>query len=354
MKINNLARVICLLSICCFVLISGCSSEPAPSQKTEPTQTTQPNDTTNSEKNQKVTIAQYGHIFVYLPLYVAQQKGFFKEEGFDITFVSTGGDEKTFAALVSGSAQFGVSDPIFTAIAKERGQGGKVVASIVNGVPLWGVTKKDIPFIADPTMFSGIRVATYPAPSTTYTLVKDAVAMGAKTKTPAGTIVQGAFGTLLAMLENDAADMAVVIEPDVSIAISQGMKVVYSLPEVHGDFAFTGLMVTDEYLKNNKETIQRMVNALVKATNYIRNNLDGAAAVAHAEFPELSLEVCKNGVNRMVEANTVPASMQMSDKAWQQAIILRVQAGDLKAATPMADNVDNSFVVTAEKAIRAK
>ncbi len=45
--------------------------------------------------------------------------------------VSTGGDEKTFTAVSTGNAQFGVSDPIFVAIARQRGQGGKVVAGIV-------------------------------------------------------------------------------------------------------------------------------------------------------------------------------------------------------------------------------
>ncbi|MBA4027179.1 MAG: hypothetical protein C0473_02955, partial [Cyanobacteria bacterium DS3.002] len=77
-------------------------------------------------KAKPITIAQFGHVFLYMPLYVAVRKGFFKEEGLDVRLVSTGGDEKTFTAVITGNAQFGVSDPTFTAIARERGQGGKV------------------------------------------------------------------------------------------------------------------------------------------------------------------------------------------------------------------------------------
>jgi len=51
----------------------------------------------------KITIAQYGEVFWYAPVYVTFAEGFFADEGLDVTFVSTGGDEKTWAALVSGA-----------------------------------------------------------------------------------------------------------------------------------------------------------------------------------------------------------------------------------------------------------
>src|SRR5271170_5895410 len=108
---------------------------------------------------QHVTIAQFGHVFLYMPLYVAIDKGFFKEKGLEVKLVSTGGDEKTFTAVASGNAQFGVSDPTFAAIAREHGQGGKVVAGIVRGVPFWVISfKNDVKKIDNPSGFSGYRI----------------------------------------------------------------------------------------------------------------------------------------------------------------------------------------------------
>lgn len=94
-------------------------------------------------RRKPVTIAQFGHMFLYLPLYVAQVNGYFTDEGLDAKIISTGGDEKTFAAVISDNAQFGVADPTFSAIAKERGNGGWVVASVVNGVPFWGIAFRE-------------------------------------------------------------------------------------------------------------------------------------------------------------------------------------------------------------------
>jgi hypothetical protein len=154
--------------------------------------------------------------------------------------VSTGGDEKTFTAVVTGNAQFGVSDPTFTAIARERGQGGKVVAGIVRGVPFWVVAfDPSIKNFDNPEAFKGKRVATYTAPSTSYAVMKKVLQNNGHPVE--AKIVQGAFGTLLAMLKARHADMALDIEPIVSIATAEGARVVYSPAGKLGDFAFTGL-----------------------------------------------------------------------------------------------------------------
>ncbi len=115
----------------------------------------------SSDKPEKITVAQYGHFLLYLPLYVAVDKGFFKEQGLDVKIISTGGDEKTFTAISSGNAQFGVSDPTFVAIARQRGQGGKVIAGIVRRVPFSIITfNPKINKINKPEDFAGYRIAT--------------------------------------------------------------------------------------------------------------------------------------------------------------------------------------------------
>src|ERR1035437_1383922 len=90
--------------------------------------------------NERVVIAQAGDFFLYAPLYVAIDGGYFSAEGLDVTLTTTGGDEKTWAAVISGNASFGVADPTFVAISEARGVPGRVVGGIVNGVPFWGVT----------------------------------------------------------------------------------------------------------------------------------------------------------------------------------------------------------------------
>lgn len=300
-----------------------------------------------------VTIAQFGHVFLYMPLYVALKKGFFKEEGLDVKLVSTGGDEKTFTAVVTGNAQFGVSDPTFTAIARQRGQGGKVVAGIVRGVPFWVLTfKKDIKNFDAPEGFKGHRIAAYTAPSTSYAVMKKILQNGGK-KIDA-KIIQGAFGTLIPMVKANQADMAIDIEPMVSIAVGEGAHIVNSPAASLGDFAFTGMTVSDTYLKKNPEEIQRAVNAVAKAMKFIQKDFEGTYKIACAEFPEVKPQVVKEALKRLISQGTIPANPLLPEKAWMSAISLRKEIGDLTTNGAYQENVDMKFAQKAQSEIIKK
>lgn len=301
---------------------------------------------TSTNKLTPISIAQFGHVFVYMPLYVALDKGFFKDQGLDAKLVSTGGDEKTFAAVASGNAQFGVSDPTFTAIARERGQGGKVVAAVVKGVPLSVVSFKDAKPISEATGFAGDRIATYSAPSTSYTVMKqllDNNGHPVKAK-----IIQGAFGTLQAMVKSNQADMALEVEPMVSSAVAENGHIVFEVNQKFPEFAFTGLMVSDQFRQEHPEQVQAAVNALSKGLKLIQENPEEAVQVAKKEFPELSEDVVKKAVMHLLSEGNVPKTPVLDKKAWDNAIKLRQQSGDIKSGGSYEDNVDISFASKAQ------
>jgi NitT/TauT family transport system substrate-binding protein len=319
--------------VLCVAVTSACTSEDG------------------DQASEKITIAQFGHVFLYLPLYIAERQGFFDDQGLDVTLVSTGGDEKTFAAVASGSAQFGVADPTFVAIARQQGQGGQVVASLVNGVTFWGVTfNEDIEPITSPEGFAGLRIATYTAPSTNYSVMRS-ILDNAPEGPVSARIVEGAFGSLLSMLKADQADIAMELEPVASIAAADGAQVVYSMVEAFGEFAFTGLAVSDEYLNESPETIQKVVNALQEAINFAYSDVEGALAVAVAEFPEVDPKVLESALKRLLDEGTIPRRLVLSREAWEKAISVRKQNGDLKQGGAYEDNVNMHFAEKAEQTI---
>ena len=295
------------------------------------------------EKLEEVKVAQFADVFLYMPLYLADGKGFFKEQGLSVTLISTGGDDKTFAAVISGDAHFGIADPTFVAIARSKGQPGKVIASVVNGVPFWGVTKNsDVPEIKEPKQLEGFTVATFPSPSTAFTLQKQ-MFESAELKPQ---IRQAAFGALLPLLETGAVDIALELEPNVSTAVKQGARVVYSMAEMYGDFAITGVTTREALIAENPELVQKFVNAIQQAQSYAHANPDTTAAFALKRFPNLDPVIVAQALKRIIESKTLPKSTLISEEAWEKACQLRVDAGDLPAIDAAA--VDNTF---AEKAV---
>ena len=232
----------------------------------------------------RIVIAQVGDFFLYAPVYVALDAGFFKEQGLDVSIVTTGGDDKSWAAVITNSAQFGVGDPTFVVASSERGQPGPVVASIVNGVPFWGVTwRTDLKTVSSGADLRNLRVATFPAPSTAYVLqekmFKDA---GLPPK-----ISQGAFGSLLTMLRTHQADVALELEPNVSQAAADGARIVYSMKDLYGDFAITGLTTTPQFIQDNPTVVSATTCGLQKALELIHKDQNRALELLRKRFPDI-------------------------------------------------------------------
>lgn len=291
-----------------------------------------------SSKN--ITIAQVGDFYLYAPLYIALDKGIFAKNGLNVTLINTGGDEKTWAAVISGSAQFGISDPTFIAIASQRGQPGKVISSIVNGVPFWGIAKNNkISSIKTPADLKPYSVATFPSPSTAFTLQKKMFESAALPT----NIREGGFGALLALVEAGKADIALELEPNVSQAIHNGYRVVYSLSDIYGDFAITGMTSTPGFIKDNPKIVSIMVQSIQESLDILHNNPAEAANILAKRFPEINRDVAISALNRVLIAGIIPKKTAVSENAWNKAIQLRVDVGDLKTPGNFTDFVDNSF-----------
>jgi NitT/TauT family transport system substrate-binding protein len=297
----------------------------------------------------KITIAQYGDVFLYAPLYIAKEAGLFAKNGLDVSLVSTGGDEKTWAAVISGSASFGVADPTFVAISEKRGQPGRVIASVVNGVPFWGISyKQQIKPFVSPKDLNDYTVATFPAPSTAFTLQRKMFMQADLTP----KIREGAFGTLLAMLRSNQADIALELEPNVSQAEQDGARIVYSMQDLYGDFALTGLTATPELLARDPGLARSVVCGLQMALDYVRTQPEASLKILTQRFPEIKPEIAKSAFSRLLNAGIVPKSVVIQKSAWEKALSLRVEVGDLSAPQPMDAYVDNTFAVSAEQLCR--
>jgi len=297
---------------------------------------------TPQKKNTDITISQVGDFVLYLPLYVAQDKGFFQEQGLNVTIVSSGGDDKAFASVISGQAQFAQGDPVFVAISKEKGGPGKAVGVIVNKAPFWMVSTKNIT-ISTPKDFKGKKIVTYLAPSTAYTLT---VKLGDNNGLKLGqdyNIIQSQFGSELGPLFSGEADATLTIPPTVQEAVDKGAKIVYSYPNEFGDMTVTGLTTTDEYIKNNPEVVQKVVTAYQNALNYIYANPDEATQIAINRFPNLNKVSVKDTVYLAINESVWPRRMEINHDAWDKAIQIRVSIGDIKTAPQFTDVVDNSF-----------
>jgi NitT/TauT family transport system substrate-binding protein len=325
MQIKSLTRTALALALLATSL-SSCGSNPPATQALK-----------------DITIAQYGDLLIYLPLYIAEDQKFFEGEGVRPKFISGGGDDKTFAALAAGSAQFGVSDPTFTAIAREKGSKAVVVGTVVAGATYWGVTwNKQIGYAKTPAGLKNLRIATYEAPSTNYALMAKSLKQYSG-QTGSARIVQGSYGNLISMVKAGQADVAMELEPAASTAVKEGARIVYSYPEMYGQFMLTGLYVMESYRDKDPKAVQGVVNALERAMRFAHANPAAAVAIARRKFPDVDPQVVDAAVKRMISSGTLPSHVTMDPKGWANTVNVRVELGDLKDRAVAGRTLDDSF-----------
>lgn len=92
-------KVISAALVMALTLLSatGCTKE---------TTTTNTNKDTE-EKLTEITLNEVAHSIFYAPMYVAFEKGYFEEEGLNVTLVTGFGADKTMTAVLSGEAEIG-------------------------------------------------------------------------------------------------------------------------------------------------------------------------------------------------------------------------------------------------------
>lgn len=294
----------------------------------------------------KVTITQYGQgkIFLYLPLYIAMEEGYFAEQGLDVSLTFSGNDDQIAATVTGGHADFGVGDPIFSAIIQEKGGQLKTIATLVEKAPFIGYTnKEDISEINNLASLNGLKVSSFPSPSTLYTNLTNL-----KNSNHLDMIVNPvAFGSQMAALEAGEVDIAMDLDPNVAVAEAQGYKAVISLGNFLPPQAITGITAREDFIEDHPEVVQKVLNAIQKAVTAFYNDKNVGIHVAEKVFPEIDSQSIVRAVNRSHKNAIYPRAITIKDDIWQQGITERLNAGDLKNSQPTDTATDNTF---AEKA----
>ena len=126
----------------------------------------------DSDKDKlRVVVAEFDRMPLYFPVYLAEKLSLFSKRDLDVSFVSTGGDDLTYNSLFSGSAQIGISDPIFS-FSNGFATKGKIFGSFINQVPVVAVAIDPAITIEGKDDFKKYKIGSFQVFSTVNTLVR--------------------------------------------------------------------------------------------------------------------------------------------------------------------------------------
>jgi NitT/TauT family transport system substrate-binding protein len=290
-----------------------------------------------------VTISQAFQSMLYLPLYVAIGKGFFKDQGLSVVKETAGSPTAALSSVLSGSSQFSIHGPEWTAIAASKGANVGVISNAVNGAAVWIATAPDVKFtnIKD---IKGQKVVTGLMPTTSTSLfIKLLKENGLNEKTDI-EMIQVPLGTEPAALLGGQAKVAVLYEPGLDQVAIKGMKVVLGFPKTYGAYAFSSITA----MKNvDPVSAQRMVNGMEMALRYMAKDPKGSIEIAKKEFPTLDPQVVENAVNRMMSENVFPKSVQITPQALKISMDTQIALGNLKEQPVYENFINETYIKNA-------
>ena len=296
---------------------------------------------------EKVTVGVGGvALMVYLPTALAKAKGYFAEEGLDVEILDIkGGGSQAASALIGGSVDFSANAIDHAIKAKVQKKDLIAVHSHVR-LPVMGVVvatkyKGEIKSLAD---LKGRPLGVTSPGSQThmvlgYLLAKSGV------KADDVKIIGAGGSTMPLAIEKDSVHAGMMVDPFFTAFLKQGKG--YALVDMFttkgtvdamgGEVQGTTLLTRPEVIARRPATVQKMVNALVRANKFIvgssgeelaralPKDLSGdlklyAESFEHAReaFPPDSL-VSREGVARVIETmrafDAVPAGMKIEPES---------------------------------------
>jgi NitT/TauT family transport system substrate-binding protein len=296
---------------------------------------------------EKVTVGVGGTaLMVYLPTMLAKSKGYFTEEGLDVEILDIkGGGSQAASALIGGSVDFSANAIDHAIKAKVQKKDLIAVHSHVR-LPVMGVVvankyKGEIKSLAD---LKGRPIGVTSPGSQThmvlgYLLAKSGV------KADDVKIIGAGGSTMPLAIEKDSVHAGMMVDPFFTAFLKQGKG--YALVDMFttkgtvdamgGEVQGTTLLTRPEVIARRPATVQKMVNALVRANKLIvassgeelakalPKDLSGdpklyAESFEHAReaFPPDSL-VSREGVARVIETmrvfDAVPAGMKIEPES---------------------------------------
>lgn len=205
-----------------------------------------------------------------VPCLVAQEKGFFKEQNLDVSFINAAGGSETVQTVATGSVQIVANASVHAAIAAyAKGANIRIFANQVTGSPdIFWYVKADSP-IKKPEDLDGKNV-TYSRPNSVTDLVIRNFAKERKF-TPK-LIAGGDLPAVRTMLMTGQADASWSVAPFAAESLKNGeVRILFTGDDVTAAKTVVSRvsLVNGDYVKNNRDVVRRFQVATQKALDYI-------------------------------------------------------------------------------------
>lgn len=283
--------------------------------------------------------------------YPAQEKGFFREEGLEVTIEAGKGSADVIQNVASGAAEFGFADASAVALAKTRGLSVTLVA-MVHYKTLMSIITRGPSGINKPADLVGKRIA-----STSGDAVRTVMPAFAKLngfdadKVNFVTVAHSAKASMLMAGQVDGVcDYLSAFPIYRSAATAEKLElraIAYS--DFGLDIYSNGIVVADDTLRSKPDLVKSFVRSIVRGLAFAASQREEAVRVFRKFQPQYDETVTREGLGIAVEHLLVPEVHatglgSMSAEKMGRTIRTTVEAYGLPKEPPASDIYTNAML----------
>jgi NitT/TauT family transport system substrate-binding protein len=296
----------------------------------------------------EIVVSNYGVTTNGMPYAVAMAKGFFKQQGADVTgILSSDGGGTTVRTMLGGNLAYGEINPTATVTAIQSGADLKIVSDNVQTVAefIWAV-KPDSP-IKTSADLKGKKIG-YTNPRSTSQALAILVLEKAGLKPEDAELVKtGGFGEGIVALDLGAVDITPIPEPLWSQhqgkyrAVVRASEVLPPLDNVVG-------VTTAKAAASRGDFIRAVIRARRQAVEFMYANPDESADII-AKAYNLSSEVARSAVRNLLSSHDKSgvrywSAGEINLKAMNEMMRAQKIVGALKTDPDWGKIIDESFL----------
>jgi NitT/TauT family transport system substrate-binding protein len=295
----------------------------------------------------EITLNEVAHSIFYAPMYVAFEKGYFKDEGLKVNLVNGLGADKTMTAVLSGDCDIGFMGAEATVYVYNEGAEDYVVnfAQLTQRAGNFLVSrdsneKFSWDNIKGKTVIGG-RPGGMPQMVFEYILKKQ----GIDPKKDLTIIQNIDFGLTSQAFSSGQGDYTVEFEPAATGLELEGVgKVVASLGVESGKVPYTAFSAKKSYIKKNPDVIQSFTNAVQKGLDYVNSHTPKEIAeVIQPQFKETDKDKLVMIVTRYYDQDTWKENLVFEEDSLNLLQDILDEAGELTARVPYKDIITTDY-----------
>jgi NitT/TauT family transport system substrate-binding protein len=274
----------------------------------------------------------------FLPIYVTQDKGFFKDEGLDVLVVMFNAGATNLQAMIGGDVQIMAGGVPETVLARAGGADIKNFWAISNVMPFQIYGSASLKSLKDS---KGKKFAISRFGSLSEFLTRSALRQAGVDPKDVTMLQIGATPARFTTLATGIVDATLLWFPVTERAKAAGLTKLFDLKELYPNWTNVGFIARESWLGKEKEQTSKFLRAYQRGVKHTRENRDDGIR-ALRKYVGLNSAEAAAGYDEY--RDSFPMDGRILDAGITATVEQELETGRLKAKLSLSEMIDGSFI----------